>query len=46
MLKEEKDLLLKMVETTDQRTMSLLKEIENDIKKHRLLMYNSMKGVK
>jgi rubrerythrin len=37
---------IKMIETTDQKFIKLLKRIENDTKKHRVIMVNYSRGIK
>lgn len=37
---------IKMIETTDQKFTKLLKRIENDTKKHRVMMVNYSRGIK
>ena len=37
---------IKMIETTDQKFIKLLKKIENDTKKHRVMLVNYSRGIK
>ncbi|MFC1869120.1 hypothetical protein ACFL0H_13460 [Thermodesulfobacteriota bacterium] len=37
---------IKMIETTDQKFIKLLKRIENDTKKHRVMLVNCSRGIK
>jgi len=37
---------IKMIETTDQKFIKLLKRIENDTKKHRVMLVNYSRGIK
>lgn len=37
---------IKMIETTDQKFIKMLKRIENDTKKHRVMLVNYSRGIK